>query len=180
MAKKITSLAKPRDFPLLSSAKVIYLDNSATTQKPAVVIQRLKKFYEQENANVHRAVYPLSQKATLAYESARETVAHFLNAATDEIIFTGGTTASLNGLAQSLGKILKPGDEIVLSMMEHHSNIVPWQQIALQTKAVLKYIPLTADFRLDMTAARRLITSKTKIVSIIHISNVLGTINPIT
>lgn len=173
---KLNSTVQP-DFPILKN--IIYLDNSSTTQKPKQVINAIKKYYEEDNANVHRGVYKLSLKATMAYEKAHEIVAKFINAKFEEVIFTKGTTESLNLLAYSLGKTLKAGDEIVLTEMEHHSNLVPWQQLAKEKSVVLKFIPITADFRLDMQKARELITSKTKIVSVTHISNVLGTINPI-
>ncbi len=166
-----------KDFPLLK--KVIYLDNASTTQKPMVVLKSMNDFYTTYNANVHRGVHKLSQEATLAFEQAHEIVAEFINAESEEIIFTSGTTESINLLAQSLSKNIHPGDEIVLSQMEHHSNLVPWQQMAKEKNAVLKYIPITKDFRLDMAQARKLITSKTKIVSVTQMSNVLGTINPI-
>lgn len=166
------------DFPILSN--LTYLDNAATTQKPRAIIQAMTKFYEEENANVHRGIYTLSEKATMAYEAARETVAQFIGAAAEEIIFTKGTTESINLLAQSLGKTLQPGDEVVLSEMEHHANLVPWQELAKEKKAVLKFIPLTSDFQLDMEKAQQLITRTTKIVSVVHMSNVLGTINPVT
>ncbi len=165
------------DFPILTN--IIYLDNSSTTQKPKQVIEAIKKYYEEDNANVHRGVYKLSLKATIAYEKAHEIVAKFINAKFEEVIFTKGTTESLNLLAYSLGKNLKAGDEIVLTEMEHHSNLVPWQQLAKEKSLILKFIPITAEFRLDMQKARELLTTKTKIVSVTHVSNVLGTINPI-
>ncbi len=165
------------DFPILSN--LIYLDSSSTTQKPKAVIDAIKKFYEEDNANVHRGVYKLSLKATLAYEKAHEIVAKFIGARFEEVIFTKGTTESLNLLAYSLGKNLQAGDEIVLTEMEHHSNLVPWQQLAKEKSLKLKFIPLTSDFQLDLRKAQELITSKTKIVSVTHVSNVLGTINPV-
>ncbi|HLC70990.1 MAG TPA: cysteine desulfurase [Candidatus Nanoarchaeia archaeon] len=176
--KQNVGKAVQADFPLLK--KVMYLDNASTTLKPKVVLQAMNDYYLNYTANVHRGVHKLSQEATLAFEQAHEIVAEFIHAEPEEIIFTSGATESINLLAQSLGKSLKPGDEIVLSQMEHHSNLVPWQQIAKEKKAVLKYIPITKDFRLDMTPAKKLITSKTKIVSITHMSNVLGTINPVS
>ncbi len=166
------------NFPILKNG-LVYLDNSATTQKPAKVIQAIKEYYENDNANVHRGIYKLAQKATVLYEKAHEVVARFIGAKFEEIIFTKGTTEGLNLLAYSLGKNLKAGDEIVLSEMEHHSNIVPWQQIAKEKGVALHFIPITKEYRLDLKKARELITDKTKIVSITHISNVLGTINPI-
>ncbi len=166
-----------QDFPILKN--IIYLDSASTTQKPTAVINAIKKYYEEDNANVHRGVYKLSLKATMAYEKAHEVVAKFIGAQFEEVIFTKGTTESLNLLAYSLGKTLKAGDEIVLTEMEHHSNLVPWQQLAKEKGLILKFIPITSDFRLDMRKARELITSKTRIVSVTHVSNVLGTINPV-
>lgn len=172
------------DFPILKNLingkRLVYLDNSATTQKPKQVIDSMAHFYEHSNANVHRGIYTLSRRATEAYEKARHVVAGFIGASFDEIIFTKGTTESLNLLASSLGKTLTEGDEIVLSEMEHHSNIVPWQQIAKEKKCLLKYIPLTTEYTLDLAKAKKIITPKTKIVSVTQMSNVLGTINPIT
>lgn len=166
------------NFPILKSG-MIYLDNSATTQKPTKVIEAVKEYYEQENANVHRGIYRLAQKATVLYEKAHETVAKFIGADFEEVIFTKGTTEGLNLLAYSLGRNLKAGDEIVLTEMEHHSNIVPWQQVAKEKGAILKFIPITKEFGLDMEKAQEHITEKTKIVSVVHMSNVLGTINPV-
>ena len=166
------------DFPILKNG-LIFLDNSATTQKPTKVIEAVQKYYEQDNANVHRGIYRLAQKATVLYEKAHEVVAKFIGAEFEEIIFTKGTTEGLNLLACSLGKDLQKGDEIILTEMEHHSNIVPWQQIAKEKNAVIKFIPNTKEYKLDMQKAQELITEKTKIVSVVHMSNVLGTINPI-
>jgi len=165
------------DFPILTN--IIYLDSASTTQKPTAVIEAITKYYEEDNANVHRGVYKLSLKATMAYENAHEIVAKFIGTQFEEVIFTKGTTESINLLAYSLGKKLQPGDEIVLTEMEHHANIVPWQQLAKEKKLILKFIPITSDFRLDMNKARELITPNTKIISVTHISNVLGTINPV-
>lgn len=169
------------DFPLVqgNGQRIIYLDNSATSHKPRKVIDAMTHFYEKDNANVHRGMHTLSLKATMAYEDAHQTVADFINASFEEIIFTKGTTESLNLLAYSLGKDLKPGDEILLSEMEHHSNIVPWQHLAQEKKAILRFIPLTSDYHLDLEEVQKMINPKTKIVSITHISNVLGTINPV-
>ncbi|MEK6939611.1 MAG: cysteine desulfurase, partial [Nanoarchaeota archaeon] len=166
------------DFPILKNG-LIYLDNSSTTQKPVKVIEAIKNYYEQDNANVHRGIYKLAQKSTILYEKAHEVVAGFIGAEFEEVIFTKGTTEGLNLLAYSLGKNLQAGDEIALTEMEHHSNIVPWQQIAQEKGAVIKFIPITKEYRLDLEKAKELITAKTKIVSIVHMSNVLGTINPV-
>ncbi len=166
------------DFPILNNG-LIYLDSAATLQKPQQVITAMKRFYEEENANVHRGIYKLSALATLRYQEAREIVARFIRASPDEIVFTKGTTESINLLAYSLGKNIQAGDEIVLTEMEHHSNLLPWQRLAKEHQAILKFIPLTADFRLDLNKAQEMITQKTKIVSLTHMSNVLGTINPV-
>ena len=172
-----------KDFPILKAEangkRLIYLDSAATSQKPAKVIDTLKEYYEQDNANVHRGIYKLAQKSTVIYEKAHEVVAKFIGAEFEEIIFTKGSTEGLNLLAYSLGKNLQAGDEIVLSEMEHHSNLVPWQQLAAEKKLVLKFIPLTKEYKLDLKKAQEFITTKTKIISIVHMSNVLGTINPV-
>ncbi len=168
------------EIPLLEKYKdLIYLDNAATTQKPREILEAVQKFYEESNANVHRGIYTLAQRATLAYEKAREIVAQFIGARTEEIIFTRGTTESMNLLAVSLGKKLREGDEILLTEMEHHSNLVPWQQLAKEKGLLLKFIPITAEGLLDLHAAKKLMTERTKIVSVTHLSNVLGTINPV-
>lgn len=155
---------------------LIYLDSAATSQLPFSVVNKIKEFYETSNANVHRGIHILSQKATVEYEKARETVARFIHAGREEIIFTSGTTEGLNFLAQTLKTRLKKGDEIVLTEMEHHSNIIPWQQIAKETGATLKYIPVK-EYQLHLN--KDIITKKTKIVSVVHMSNTLGTINPV-
>lgn len=167
-----------KDFPLLKNG-LIYLDSAATSQKPVKVIEAVKEYYENDNANVHRGIYKLAQKSTMLYEKAHEKVADFIGAEFEEVIFTKGATEGLNLLAYSLGKNLKAGDEIVLTEMEHHSNIVPWQQIAKEKGAVVKFIPITKGYLLDLAKAQELITTKTKIVSVVHMSNVLGTINPV-
>ena len=163
-----------QDFPILKE-NLVYLDNSATTQKPQQVIKAITDYYETYNSNVHRGIHKLSMQATLAYDDARETIAKFINANSEEIIFTSGTTESLNSLARTL---VNKGDEILLTEMEHHSNIVPWQQIARERGAIVRFIPIT-NFKLDLEKAKEMITEKTKIVSLTHMSNVLGTINPI-
>ncbi|MGM9929171.1 MAG: cysteine desulfurase [Bacillus sp. (in: firmicutes)] len=172
-------------FPILdqevNGKPLVYLDSAATSQKPQSVIDTLDRYYREYNSNVHRGVHTLGTKATDAYEGAREKVRKFINAAsTEEIIFTRGTTTSLNTIANSYGRTnVKAGDEIVISMMEHHSNIIPWQQLAIQTGATLRYIPLQEDGTISLEEARKVITPKTKIVSIMHVSNVLGVINPV-
>jgi cysteine desulfurase / selenocysteine lyase len=168
---------RKQDFSILNN--LVYLDSAATTQKPQVVIDRLVKYYQEENANVHRGIYTLSQISTMEYEKAHKIVADFIGAKFEEIVFTKGTTEGLNLLADSLGKTLQKGDEIVLTVMEHHSNLVPWQQLAKEKGVILKFIPLTSDYQLDLKKAEELITEKTKIVSVIHMSNVLGTVNDV-
>ena len=175
-----------RDFPILArplpnGATLAYLDNGATSQKPKSVIDKLCEVYETYNANVHRGIHQLGDRVTVELEAAREKVRQFINAAqTEEVIFTSGTTMSINLVAHGWArKFLKPGDEILLNEMEHHANLVPWQQAAKATGAKLRYIPLTTDGRLDATHFERLITSKTKLVAVTAMSNVLGTINPI-
>lgn len=174
-----------QDFPILfqevNDEPLVYLDNAATTQKPKAVLDALTDYYEHENANVHRGVHTLAERATHSYEAAREKVRSFINASeTAEVLFTRGTTTSLNWVAQSFGEqFIHEGDEILISYMEHHSNVIPWQQLAKKTGASLKYIELTEEGFLDMEKARELINSNTKIVSIAHVSNVLGVINPV-
>ena len=164
------------DFPILND-RLIYLDNSSTTQKPQKVIDAITNFYTKSNANVHRGIYNLSEQATISFEKAHQTVAKFISAEKQEIIFTSGTTQSINILSNSIP--LNAGDEILLTQMEHHSNLIPWQQRAKEVGAKIQFIPITNDYRLDMKAAQQLITEKTKIISVSHMSNVLGTINPI-
>lgn len=173
------------EFPILKQTvygkPLVYLDNGATTQKPQVVIDTIKEYYETYNSNVHRGVHYLSQKATDAEEQARETVRRFINAKhAHEIIFTKGTTDGINLIAYSFSKLhLKAGDEIIITAMEHHSNIVPWQMACEDRGAVLKVVPFLEDGSLDMNSFETLLTSKTKLVAFTWVSNVLGTINPI-
>ncbi|MFM7594741.1 MAG: aminotransferase class V-fold PLP-dependent enzyme [Flavobacteriales bacterium] len=173
-----------KDFPILSESvhgkPLIYFDNGATSQKPNQVIQRITQYYGHENSNVHRGVHFLSDQATNAYEQARTTVARYINAAhSQEVIFTKGTTDSINTVAFSIGETLQPGDEIIISGMEHHSNIVPWQMLCERKGTVLKVIPVTTAGTLDLEAFESLLSERTKLLSIIHISNTLGTINPV-
>lgn len=174
-----------QEFPILNQVindeSLVYLDNAATTQKPEAVLQTIGSYYHEDNANVHRGVHTLAERATEKYEDAREKVRQLINAKeAAEVLFTRGTTTGLNWVAQSFGDaFVQKGDEIVISYMEHHSNVVPWQQLAKRKKAVLKYVPLTKDGFLDMTKARQQVTDKTVIVAITHASNVLGVINPI-
>lgn len=173
------------DFPILKQTvygkPLVYLDNAATVQKPSCVIEAESEVYRMINANVHRGVHWLSQQSTSALESARETVRRFIGAENvEEIIFTRGTTESFNLLASSFSRaFLKPGDEIILSGMEHHSNIVPWQIQAEQFGFRIRVIPVTDDGQLDMDAFRSLLNERTKLVSVTHVSNVLGTVNPV-
>lgn len=173
------------DFPILkkkiNDEKLIYLDNAATVQMPKEVLTACDTFYHDAYSNVHRSSHTLAIKATQIYETVRKKVQKFINAAdTSEIIFTSGCTASLNLVALSWGEsFISAGDEIVITAMEHHSNLIPWQQLALRKKAKLKFIELTPDGRLDMNDAVQKITSKTKLVAAVHVSNVLGVINPI-
>ncbi|HWO94905.1 MAG TPA: cysteine desulfurase [Bacillus sp. (in: firmicutes)] len=172
-------------FPILhqnvNDHPLVYLDSAATSQKPLAVIEALDKYYREYNSNVHRGVHTLGTKATDGYEGAREKVRKFINAkSTEEVIFTRGATTSLNAVASSYARAnLKTGDEIVITYMEHHANIIPWQQVAKATGAILKYIPLTADGRLDLEDVKKTVTANTKVVSVMQVSNVLGTINPI-
>jgi cysteine desulfurase/selenocysteine lyase len=173
------------DFPVLNQhvhgQHLVYLDNAATSQKPRQVIDALNDYYSRYNANVHRGIHALAERATREYELARQKVARFINAgATEEIIFTSGTTAGINLVAHSWARTnLKPGDEILLTWMEHHSNIVPWYQVAVATGAVIKRIELTPTGELDLRHLGTLLTSRTKLLAVTHASNVLGTINPI-
>ena len=177
--KQILNVEKIRnDFSILrNNKKLIYLDNSATSLTPDIVLDVMNKYYKEYNANVHRSVHQLGQIATEEYEKAHQKVADFINAKFQEIIFTKGATESINLLAYSLIKRLSKGDEVVLTEMEHHSNLVPWQQLAKEKGLIVKYIRVNGEERLDIENARKLITDKTKIVSIIHMSNVLGVIN---
>lgn len=174
-----------REFPVLfqevNDEPLVYLDNAATTQKPIQVLDVLRSYYEHDNANVHRGVHTLAERATHDYEAAREKVRKFIGAnSTKEVLFTRGTTTSLNWIARSYGDAnVHEGDEIVISHMEHHSNVVPWQELAKRKNAVLKFIELKEDGMLDMEDARQKITERTKIVSIAQVSNVLGVTNPI-
>jgi cysteine desulfurase/selenocysteine lyase len=173
------------DFPIFKQQvygkPLVYLDNAATSQKPAAVIEAERCYYEEYNANVHRGVHALSQRATDAYEGAREKVARFLNARSSrEIVFVRGCTEGVNLVAQSYGRtVLKPGDEVLITAMEHHSNIVPWQMVCQQTGAVLKVAPINDAGELDFDAFERLLSEHTKIVAAVHVSNALGTINPV-
>lgn len=173
------------DFPVLAQKvhgkPLAYLDNAATTQKPLAVIEAIDTYYREYNSNIHRGLHTLSEKATAGYEDARSTVRRFINAGDNrEIVFVRGTTEGINLITQSYGRAnLKPGDEIIISEMEHHSNIVPWQLLCQQTGAVLKVIPIDENGDLILSEYEKLLGPKTRIVSIVHISNALGTINPV-
>jgi len=174
-----------KDFPILSRTvydrPLVYLDNAATTQKPLCVLDTMREEYLNVNANVHRGVHWLSQQATELHEGARETVRKFLNAkTTNEIVFTRGTTEGLNLIASSFCEgFMHEGDEVIISTVEHHSNIVPWQLQAARKGIVLKVIPMDDNGGMDIEVFEKMITPKTKIVSISHVSNVLGTLNPV-
>ena len=175
-----------QDFPILGEVvrdmPLVYLDNAATAQKPRQVIEVLDEYYRSYNSNIHRGVHTLSELATDAYETARKKIQHFINAESlQEVIFVRGTTEGINLVAQSYGRNkLRAGDEIIISTMEHHSNIVPWQLLCEQTGAVLKVIPINDAGELDMDEYKNLLNERTRIVAVVHISNALGTINPIT
>ncbi len=172
-------------FPVLNQMvnrnQLVYFDNAATSQKPISVIDSLSKFYRQDNSNIHRGAHTLASRSTEAYEATREAVREFLRAShSDEIVFTKGTTEAINLVAQSFGlEFLKQGDEILISEMEHHANIVPWQMVCQRTGAVLKVVPISDAGELLMSEFEKMLNSRTKIVSIMHVSNALGTINPI-
>ena len=174
-----------KDFPILSTTvydrPLIYLDNAATTQKPLCVLDAMRHEYLNANANVHRGVHYLSQQATELHEAARETVRRFINAGkTEEVVFTRGTTESINLVASSFcEEFMKEGDEIIVSVMEHHSNIVPWQLQAARRGVAVRVIPMNDEGELDMEAYAGMFTERTKIVSVAHVSNVLGTVNPV-
>lgn len=169
-----------KDFPIFFDSDLVYLDNAATTQKPQSVLDEVDSLYREANANVHRALYSLGSEATERFENSRKKVAKYIGANSEkEIVFTSGTTESINLLARSIGNTLKPGDEILISEMEHHSNIVPWQMTAQRTGATLKYLSIKETGELDISNPGKYFTSNTKIISLTHMSNVLGTINPI-
>lgn len=172
-------------FPILNQSinghPLVYLDSAATSQKPIRVIEAVKRYYEWDNANAHRGVHTLGSRATDAYEGAREKVARFLNAkSSEEIVFTRGTTTALNIVASSYARsVCKEGDEIVITQMEHHSNLIPWQQAAKATGATLKYIPMQDDATISLADVEATITDRTKVVAVTYVSNVLGQVNPV-
>lgn len=172
-----------KDFPILDQVvndePLVYLDNAATTQKPQQVLDVLADYYQKDNANVHRGVHTLSERATARYEAARQKVADFIQAkSSKEILFTRGTTTGLNWVAQFAKEILQPDQEVIISVQEHHSNIIPWQQACQQTGAKLRYMPLK-DGELDVDSLKSMLSEKTKFVSLAHVSNVLGSVAPI-
>ena len=172
-----------KDFPILdqivNDEPLVYLDNAATTQKPKVVLEAVNRYYQEDNANVHRGVHTLAERATASYEGARETVRRFINASsTKEVLFTRGTTTGLNWIGRFAEEILEEGDEVLISIMEHHSNILPWQEACRKTGAKLVYVYLK-DGGLDLEDFRKKLTNRTKFVSIAHASNVFGVINPV-
>jgi cysteine desulfurase/selenocysteine lyase len=173
-----------RDFPILSRIvnghPLVYLDSAASSQKPASVIEAVQRYYQTSHANVHRSIHTLGEEATELYEGARDGVRTFIGARSrEEIIFTRGTTESINLVAQAVGRTLAPGDEIIVTEMEHHSNLIPWQMACRDHGAVLKAIPVIGEGYLDLDAFGRLLSARTKVVAVAHVSNVLGTINPV-
>ena len=185
MAEKLNIDQIRADFPVLhqqvNKAPLVYFDNAATTQKPKAVMDALTAYYEQDNANIHRGIHTLAERATTAYELTRKKLAAFLNApSTDQIIFTSGTTAGINLVAQTFGRAnVGKGDQIIVSNLEHHSNIVPWQMIAEEKGAEIKVIPVSDEGVLDIEALKGLLNPKVKLVAVNHVSNAIGTINPI-
>jgi cysteine desulfurase/selenocysteine lyase len=185
MAGKLDLTQIRKDFPILdqqvNGSPLVYFDNAATTQKPQLVIDALQHYYTKDNANIHRGLHTLAERATTGYELTRKKLANFLNApSTDQIIFTSGTTAGINLVAQTFGRAnFKSGDVILVSNLEHHSNIVPWQMIAQETGAEVQLIPVDDLGVLDMSAYASLLTNRVKLVAVNHVSNAIGTINPI-
>ncbi|KAA6434155.1 cysteine desulfurase [Dyadobacter flavalbus] len=185
MSNNLDITAIRNDFPILdeivNGKQLVYFDNAATTQKPKIVLDAISGYYEHYNANIHRGIHQLAEKATAAFEDSRKRLQQFLNAPSfEEIIFTYGTTDGINLVAQTYGrKFLKEGDEVIISAMEHHSNIVPWQMLCEEKGCILKVIPINDDGELLMDEYEALLTERTKFVSVVHVSNSLGTINPV-
>ncbi|MCH8026649.1 MAG: cysteine desulfurase [candidate division Zixibacteria bacterium] len=185
-SSKLCARTIKADFPVLSQDinghKLVYLDNAASSQKPQTVIDELSRFYSEDNANIHRGLHTLAERSTNAYESTRKRVAKFIGCQNpEEVILNSGTTAAINLIAYSWGEEhINEGDEIVITEMEHHANLIPWVILAKRKKAVLKRIPITSDGRLNLDSIEKIITDKTKIVALSHMSNVLGTINPVS
>ena len=171
------------EFPILKrnvhGRQLIYLDSSATMQKPQQVLDALQHFYTTSNANVHRVVHTLGEEATALYEQTRKKVADFIHADAEEIVFTKGTTDSINILARMLESCVQPGDEVMISAMEHHSNLIPWQQLCKRRNAKLIIVGMNKDYEIDAADLKAKLSAKTKIVSFVHVSHVLGTINPV-
>ncbi len=168
------------DFPIFRNKNLVYLDNASTTHKPTEVIKKINYFYERINSNVHRGNYDIAETATFEYENSRNEIAKFLNCSSNEVIFTKGTTESINLVANSLSDFLfQKGDEIIISEMEHHSNIIPWQLLSEKRKITIKYIPMSSQGTLEIEKLPKMISEKTKLISITHMSNLLGIINPI-
>lgn len=173
-----------RDFPILSRIvnghPLVYLDSAASSQKPAAVIEAIQRYYETSHANVHRSIHTLGEEATERYEAARDAVRAFIGArGREEIVFTRGTTESINLVAQAVGRTLAPGDEIVVSELEHHSNLIPWQMVCRDRGTVIRAVPVLPEGYLDLEAYARLLSPRTRVVALAHVSNVLGTINPV-
>jgi cysteine desulfurase/selenocysteine lyase len=185
MSNNLDIAAIRNDFPILNEIingkQLVYFDNAATTQKPRVVLDAISGYYEHYNANIHRGIHQLAEKATAAFEDSRKRLQLFLNApSSEEVIFTYGTTDGINLVAQTYGrKFLKEGDEVIISAMEHHSNIVPWQMLCEEKGCILKVIPINDDGELLMEEYENLLSERTKFVSVVHVSNSLGTINPV-
>ncbi len=182
--KELDVEAIRKDFPILHTKvhgqPIVYFDNAATSQKPLVVLDAIQEYYKETNSNVHRGIHYLSNKATNEFEASRKTIAAHLNASHEEIIFTRGTTEAINLVAFSYGEaFVKSGDEIIISHMEHHSNIVPWQMLCERKNATLKVIPITHEGELKIEEYKKLLSAKTKLVAVNHVSNTLGTINPV-
>tara|TARA_Y100000590_G_scaffold464825_1_gene635260 strand:- start:2830 stop:4026 length:1197 start_codon:yes stop_codon:yes gene_type:complete len=168
-----------KDFPIFKNTSLTYFDNASTTQKPQCVIDKISEFYSTYNANIHRGAYSIAEKATNEFEKSRKIISKFINAESNEVVITKGATESINIIAYCLGMNFNEGDEIIISEMEHHSNILPWQMLIDKKKIKLKYIPLLDSGELDINSFVNLINKKTKLISIIHMSNVFGIINPI-
>src|SRR5262245_58360252 len=172
------------DFPILgrivNGHPLIYLDSAASSQRPRIVLEAMTQYYERTHANVHRSIHTLGEEATELYEASRDRVQRFIGARErEEVVFSRGTTDGLNLLADAIGRTLGPGDEILITEMEHHSNIIPWQMAAQRQGATIKAVPVGDDGRLDMSALDRLLGSRTRVVALTHVSNVLGTVNPV-
>jgi cysteine desulfurase / selenocysteine lyase len=166
------------DFPILNQP-LIYLDSGASSLKPAVVLDSMQEYYQEYGVNIHRGVYKMAHRATEAFEHAREVVASFINAPASEVVFTRGTSASLNLVARSIGATLQAGDEIIVSQLEHHSGLLPWQEVAKRTKATLVFVPLTSEGRITTANVQSVLTPRTKVIALTHGSNVMGYITPI-